>query len=62
MSTTVSVLPEIYEEELTEFRMGLGGQALRPGDAGYELVRPSFGAMYADRLASSSSARARLTS
>ena len=48
MAATVSVLPEISEEELTEFRMVLGGQALRPGDPGYEQVRPSFGAMYAD--------------
>jgi FAD/FMN-containing dehydrogenase len=49
MASTVSVLPEISEEDLTEFRMGLRGQALRPGDPGYEQVRPSFGAMYADR-------------
>jgi FAD/FMN-containing dehydrogenase len=49
MATAVSVLPEISEEELTEFRMGLGGQALRPGDPGYDQIRPSFGAMYTDK-------------
>jgi FAD/FMN-containing dehydrogenase len=49
MAATVSVLPEISEEELAEFRMMLGGQALRPGDPGYDQVRPSFGAMYPDR-------------
>ena len=49
MAATVSVLPEISEEELTEFRMMLGGEALRPGDPGYDQVRPSFSAMYADR-------------
>ena len=49
MAATVSVLPEISEEELTEFRMMLGGEALRPGDPGYDQVRPSFGAMYPDR-------------
>jgi FAD/FMN-containing dehydrogenase len=48
MASTVSVLPQISEEELTEFRMTLRGQALRPGDPGYEQVRPSFGAMYPD--------------
>ena len=49
MAATVSVLPEISEEELTELNMVLGGQALRPGDPGYDQVRPSFGAMYTDR-------------
>jgi FAD/FMN-containing dehydrogenase len=49
MAATVSVLPEISEEELTEFRMMLGGEALRPGDPGYDQVRPSFSAMYTDR-------------
>jgi FAD/FMN-containing dehydrogenase len=49
MASTVSALPEISEEALTEFRMGLRGQALMPGDRGYEQVRPSFGAMYTDR-------------
>jgi FAD/FMN-containing dehydrogenase len=49
VASTVSVLPDISEEELTEFRMGLRGQALRPGDPGFEQVRPSFGAMYPDR-------------
>jgi FAD/FMN-containing dehydrogenase len=49
MAATTSVLPEISEEELTELRMTLGGQALRPGDPGYDLVRPSFGAMYPDK-------------
>jgi hypothetical protein len=49
VASTVSALPEISEEELTEFRMGLRGQALMPGDPGYEQVRPSFGAMYTDR-------------
>jgi FAD/FMN-containing dehydrogenase len=49
MASTVSALPEISEEALTEFRMGLRGQALMPGDPGYEQVRPSFGAMYTDR-------------
>ncbi len=49
MAATVSVLPEISEEELTEFRMMLGGEALRPGDPGYDRVRPSFSGMYADR-------------
>ena len=49
MAATVSVLPEISEEELTEFRMLLGGEALRPGDPGYDRVRPSFSQMYADK-------------
>ena len=49
MAATVSVLPEISEEELTEFRMMLGGEALRPGDPGYDQVRPSFSGMYPDR-------------
>jgi FAD/FMN-containing dehydrogenase len=49
MAATVSVLPDISEEELTEFRMSLRGQALRPGDPGFEHVRPSFGAMYPDK-------------
>jgi FAD/FMN-containing dehydrogenase len=49
MASTVSALPEISEEALTEFRMGLRGQALMPGDPGYEQVRPSFGARYTDR-------------
>ncbi len=49
MAATVSVLPEISEEELTEFRMLLGGEALRPGDPGFDRVRPSFSQMYADK-------------
>ncbi len=49
MASTVSALPEISEEALTEFRMGLRGQALMPGDPGYDQIRPSFGAMYTDR-------------
>jgi FAD/FMN-containing dehydrogenase len=49
MAATVSTIEGLSEESLAEFRMMLRGQALMPGDPGYDQVRPSFGAMYTDR-------------
>jgi FAD/FMN-containing dehydrogenase len=49
MASTVSTIAGISGEALAEFRMQLRGQALTPGDPGYEAARPPFGAMYTDR-------------
>jgi FAD/FMN-containing dehydrogenase len=48
---TVSTIAELSEEALAELRMQLRGQALTPGDPGYEQVRPPFNAMQSDRPA-----------
>jgi FAD/FMN-containing dehydrogenase len=40
---------ELSEESLAELRMQLRGEALTPGDAGYENARRPFNAMHADR-------------
>lgn len=49
MASTVSTVEGLSEEALAEMRMQLRGQALTPGDPGYEAVRPPFSAMYPDR-------------
>lgn len=49
MTSTASTIEGLSEESLAEFRMLLRGQALTPGDPGYEDIRPPFSAMYPDR-------------
>jgi hypothetical protein len=49
MASTISIIEGLSEESLAEFRMQLRGQALMPGDPGYEDIRPPFSAMYSDQ-------------
>jgi FAD/FMN-containing dehydrogenase len=49
MTTTVSTVEGLSEESLAAFKMQVRGQALTPGDPGYESVRPPFNAMHRDR-------------
>jgi len=53
MATTLPTLEgeqtDVSDEALSEFRTQLRGEALTPGDAGYEQARVPFNAMHADR-------------
>jgi FAD/FMN-containing dehydrogenase len=48
MASAVSTVEGLPEGALAELKMSLRGQALVPGDPGYESIRPPFNAMYPD--------------
>jgi FAD/FMN-containing dehydrogenase len=49
MASAVSTLESLPEGALAELQMSLRGQALVPGDHGYESVRPPYNAMHPDQ-------------